>query len=77
MQAPRFQRSRLGGVVALDGFPAELVITRELLEAAHPAFLQREFRTFSLLCDNGRATYRLVRRVRFYHSFVCQRVALA
>lgn len=43
-------------------FPSRMAWTRELIEAAHPAVVQRKWRTVTIQGIHVIATYRIVRR---------------
>ena len=63
------------GSVTVDEFTPRLIITRKLIEDAHPALLSRERRAFRIRCANGAAEYRMTRRGPYPGTFECLRVA--
>lgn len=62
------------GSVTIDHFYPVILVSKEFLQYAHPAFLSREgFRKFRIEVANGGAVYRIQRRHEKYpNCYICR-----
>lgn len=73
MRQPMHIRETPAGPI-VDHFPDEVIITRELIEGAHRAYLRRTgFRALTFEPLNGRVIYRMVGRGPYPRTFHCLR----